>query len=882
MSNDSPNPVVWLAPSDRPALYWRDDVVSHSDLLARAYAVADLFPLAPGGRVVLFAENRPEWIAAFYAVVAKRGIAVPVDALSPADEVAHVLRTVSPAVAVCSAKTLPVLRQAVADAPGVPAPRILSMDDPSFPAALRAPKSATLSPIAAGAPDAPAAILFTSGTTGKPKGVVLTYANMQTNLDSVCRRVPIFTPETRVFALLPLHHILPLMGTVVAPLFVGGVIILAHSLDPADMVAGLQRRKATLLIGVPRLYALLHKAIMENLTRTAPGRFLFALARRAGSLRASRIILAPVHRKFGGCLRQMVSGGAALDRQVARDLADCGFEILEGYGMTECAPMIAFPRPGRVRLGSCGNPCIPDSVRIEAGEICARGPHVTPGYWNDPAETAAALSDGWLHTGDLGYLDSNGYLFITGRKKELLVLPNGKKVNPSELEEKLLPIAGATVRELAVTMRDGLLHLLVVPARGLDNDVPADQAARFRRDLLEPYNRLVPPAKKITRLTVVPSDLPKTRLDKVKRHELPALAIGTRASAEASPETAPAVPPALADAYAALARFIANDLDCPGVAPGSTWDLDLALDSLSRLSLLVFLQNTFGVKWPENIFATHKTVLDLLRATDERKTCFNPGATGWNQILQTPHAPHLPHDLLPNLKNAAAAKLRRDPKPAGPAAPAAAPAESAPAEPPLDLPRSSFLQPLLRDFFAFFLRLLFRVRASGREHIPGGPCIFAPNHQSYIDGLFVSMFIPRPVLRRTCYYAKAKHVRGPLVALARNCNVIVVHEGLDVGDSIRKMALALRQGRNLVIFPEGTRSADGTLGEFRATFARLAAELRVPVIPVALRGTGRALPRGHHFPRLRTRVDVTFLPPLSGTDPALLADETRAALTPYV
>ena len=265
-----------------------------------------------------------------------------------------------------------------------------------------------------------------------------------------------------------------------------------------------------------------------------------------------------------------------------------GFEVLEGYGMTECAPMITFPRPGAIRLGSCGNPCLPDSVRIEDGEVLARGPHVFPGYWKNPEATAEAIQDGWLHTGDLGYLDSENYLFITGRKKEIIVLTNGKKVNPAELEEKLASLS-PDIKDVAVTLRDDLLHALIVPVPGLLDGVPVNQAEHFRWNLLEPYNHLAPPSKKITQLTILSGDLPKTRLGKLKRHELRALAIGTY-----SPN-AVAMPLAeeLGPAYEAFERFLRTELECLRVGPNAHWEMDLALDSLARLSVLVFIENTF-------------------------------------------------------------------------------------------------------------------------------------------------------------------------------------------------------------------------------------------------------------------------------------------------
>ncbi|HPC20104.1 MAG TPA: AMP-binding protein [Kiritimatiellia bacterium] len=827
-----------LHPRAKPAIVWRDTPLSYSDLLTHAAALAALYPSAPGDRVVIFSENRPEWIAALYAIWRNRGVVVPVDAFSPAGEVAYILEQTGPVAAFCSSKTLPVLKDALRGLPEL-APQILCFDVEEFPPV---PFGAGLAePLASGAADELAAILYTSGTTGAPKGVMLNFGNLLTNLESVCDRVPIFRPESRIFALLPLHHILPLMGCILAPLYSGGTIVLAHSLDPAEMISTMKQHRVTILIGVPRLYALFRKAIIDKLFHSPIGRLLYRLSAAIGRLGVSRVLLRPVQKKFGGSLRQMVSGGAPLDRAVARDLAICGFEILEGYGMTECAPMITFPRPGAIRLGSCGNPCLPDSVRIENGEVLARGPHVFPGYWKNPDATAEAIQDGWLHTGDVGYLDSDNYLFITGRKKEIIVLPNGKKVNPAELEDKLMTLS-PDIKDVAVTFRDDLLHALIQPVSGFLGGVPAQQAEHFRWNLLEPYNRLAPPAKKITQLTIVSVDLPKTRLGKLKRHELAALAVGTF-SGDSTPEPKPAD---LGPAYVAFDRFLRTELECLRVSPGAHWEMDLALDSLARLSVLVFIEKTFGVKLPESVFQEYPTVLALAKHADENRIFFRQGAGAWDSLLK-----------------------------------------ARPEDPQMDLPRSTWVHPFLKTLLGCLLRLCFRVRAEGQAHLPTHePCILVANHQSYIDGLFVSMFLTNPFLRRTYYYAKRKHVKkGLLEWLAGRCNVIVVEVGRDVQISIQMMVQAVRRGGNLLIFPEGTRSADGQIGDFRSTFAAMALELDVPVIPVAISGAIRALPRGKRLPRFLTRVTVRFLPRMSAdnrTSEVNLAEATRELIAQHL
>ena len=823
-----------LRPLPKTAIFWKDTEISYADLLAHSAALASLYFSSPGERIVVFSENRPEWVSALCSIWRNRCVLVPVDSFSPASELAYILGQTEPVAIFCSAKTSPVVKEALRSLPAA-SPRVICFDAEDFPAM---PSGAIAStPLASGPAESLAAILFTSGTTGAPKGVMLTFGNLKVNLESVCERVPIFNPGCRVFALLPAHHILPLMGCILGPLYAGGSIVMAHSLDPAEMIATMKRHRATILVGVPRLYALFRKAIIDKLFHSPVGRLLYRLSAAIGHLSVSRHLLLPVQKKFGGHLRQMISGGAPLDREVARDLAVCGFEILEGYGMTECAPMITFPRPGAVRLGSCGNPCLPDSVRIQDGEVLARGPHVFAGYWKNPEATAEAIQEGWLHTGDLGYLDSDNYLFITGRKKEIIVLPNGKKVNPAELEEKLAGLS-PEIKEVAVTFRDDLLHALIVPVAGFLAGVPAQQAEHFRWNLLEPYNRIASPAKKITQLTIVQDDLPKTRLGKLKRHELAALAVGTF-----SGDSTPAPKPEdLGPAYAAFDRFLRTELECLRVAPSAHWEMDLALDSLARLSVLVFIEKTFGVRMPETVFREFPTVLALAKRADETRLYFRETAGGWDALLK-----------------------------------------ARPAEAPLDLPRSGWIHPFLKNLFGLGLRLGFRVRAEGRENLPAqGSCILVANHQSYIDGLFVSMFLTNAFLRRTFYYAKRKHVRNALFEwLARHSNVIIVEVGRDVQLSLQKMAQALREGGNLIIFPEGTRSTDGMLGDFKSTFAALALELNIPVIPIALSGAYLALPRGKRLPRFFTRVTVRFLPPVSDADRAdehRLAEATRDAI----
>jgi len=217
--------------------------------------------------------------------------------------------------------------------------------------------------------------------------------------------------------LLPLHHILPLAGSVVAPLYSRGTAVFTPSLQSEDVVETLQKHKINIIVAVPRFYSMIRKSIREKIDSNKVASLLFKLAEKIDSPKFSKKLFKKVHEKFGGEIEYMVCGGAKLDENVDRDFRTLGFEVLEGYGMTECSPMITFTRPGRVRIGSPGEAFPGMEIKMEDGEILTRGPNVMKGYYNKPEETAKALKNGWLYTGDLDYIDEEGFLFVTGRKK---------------------------------------------------------------------------------------------------------------------------------------------------------------------------------------------------------------------------------------------------------------------------------------------------------------------------------------------------------------------------------------------------------------------------------------------------------------------------------
>ncbi|MBI2117149.1 MAG: AMP-binding protein, partial [candidate division NC10 bacterium] len=403
---------------------------------ARTLAAAlGLAGARPGDRVALVSENRPEWTVAYFAVAAAGATAVPLDVQLSDAEVANVLRHAGCRMAIASGKQAP--RLLGVDAGGAAPLRVVDLDAEgsgdrvlAFRAILREAGASAPPSLPSVQDDALASILYTSGTTGTPKGVMLSHSNFLANARSVLD-FGLVNAEDNLLALLPLHHAFPFMVQLIL-LYSGAHLTFLASLKAPDLLACMQETGVTLLVGVPQLFYMLHKGIFDEIgRRPLPLRFLMQwLLRLSGALRPlginlGRIVFAPVHRKFGGRIHFMASGGARLDPVIARDFLALGFTMTEGYGLTETAPVVCFNPLGRVRPGSVGIPLPGVEVKIVnpdvegVGEIAIRGPNVMQGYYQNSAATAEVMRDGWFLSGDLGVLSADGYLTITGRAKEV-------------------------------------------------------------------------------------------------------------------------------------------------------------------------------------------------------------------------------------------------------------------------------------------------------------------------------------------------------------------------------------------------------------------------------------------------------------------------------
>jgi long-chain acyl-CoA synthetase len=791
----------------KTALVSGEDKITYKDLGQRISAFASHFSDLNNKNIAIYSENIPEWIYAFYGIWMNQCIAVPIDFMAGVDDVSFILNDCKPEIIFCSKDKTNTLKTALKHVKYEPVIYILEEIDIEN---RQSPEDFHIHYNS----DDTAVIIYTSGTTGSPKGVMLSYDNLIANIEAVTKDVRIILPPDRLMILLPLHHIFPLIGTLIIPFYIGATTVLCPSLNADDIIKILQTNKINILIGVPRLFSLIRKGIIDKINQNKIAKVFLTIARILKSKTFSRVLFKEVHRKLGGHIRHIVSGGAALDPIIGKDFNALGFDILEGYGMTEAAPMISFTRPNELKPGSAGKIVPGVKVEIRDGEIVASGRNIMQGYYNRPDETDNILKNNWLYTGDLGHIDKSGRIFITGRKKEIIVLSNGKNINPIEIEQKLEK-SSELIKEAGVFLSNDKLCAIVVPETknaSLQNE--DDIVSTIKNQVIFNYNKNATQSKRILKTYISYNELPRTRLSKIQRFKLEEVALDLT---NPKPKTESAVVTETIE-LKTLIGFLEEQVR-ERVFPTDSLTDDIALDSLSKVTLLVYIENTFGIEIKEEEFFKFRTVIQLADYIHEKKTRISPEKINWKDILKEKIV--------------------------------------------FNVPKAGFSFNLFNWSYRAIINTFFRLRTKGSKNIPEGPCIIAANHQSHLDGFVIATLLRRKVMRDTYIYAKEKHWQKWWQRfLARKNNIILMDINKDIRLSIQKMAEVLRKGKNLIIFPEGTRSTNGKLGDFKKTFAILSSELDIPIIPVAINGAFNIFPTGAKFPKLFGKVSVEFLNPV--------------------
>jgi long-chain acyl-CoA synthetase len=808
------------------------ETVTYGEFLGYTNGIASYLVrsrIKSGDRIAIVSESRVEWCAAYLGILLSGGIAVPVDAQLGATEVANLLTDSSVVLAFHSLRTEANIKGLV---------NTVNFDSSLFRDILNTPHLGSYPTISE---EDLASIVYTSGTTGRPKGVMLTHRNFCSDAKAVIS-ANILNRGDNVLSILPLHHTYPFMCTFLVPLFLGATITYPSGMKGPELVATVKEKGVTILVAVPQLLELIRNGILRKF-QEMPAVFsliLQGLLRISGKLRKTagintgKVIFRSVHRAFGERFRFFASGGARLDPQVMEDLEALGFTILEGYGLTETSPVVTFNPLGKRKPGSAGRPLPAAEIKIlnpsdsGEGEIAIRGPMVMKGYYRNSEETSEVLRDGWFMTGDLGYLNEENYLFITGRAKEMIVLSSGKKVYPEETEKEYLKIP--LIKEICVTgaeEREAVesLHALIVP----NFDYARKERIGNINDALKwgirEVSMTLPPYMRLKGFIIYQDPLPRTPLGKLKRYMIKDLLKQEKGEGQEKREEdrtlmSDDVGKAVVECIIPLLR------ERVPVRASDNLELDLGLDSLQRIELVVSIERAFSMKLPETFVSEVQNVDELVQKIKEFKA---KGVVGENE--RPPAEDFFTAEI--NEKEKRRIGFRQGA---------------------LERAVTVVLLSIIRLIF----KLFFSLRVKGVENLLGPPFIIAPNHSSNLDGFALASSLPRGIFERCFFQGFQIYFTGwGLSLFGRLAHAIPIDPETFLGNALRLSSYVLRNRRILCIFPEGGRSSDGEIMPFKKGMGILAIKHNVPAVPTLIEGTFKALPKGAFWPKAST-VSVTF------------------------
>ena len=686
-------------------------------------------------------------------------------------------------------------------------------------------------------PDDLAVLIYTSGTTGTPKGVPLTHGNIFFETTG-CQEVMHISDQEVVLSVLPLFHVFAQVINLWVIASVGAKVCYVKELAPAELTRAFETNEITLLTGVPRLWYLFHKKIFDGVAaQPKPVQWLFAgMLKTNGFLRDTfkinlgNKLFKKVHNGFGGKLSITISAGSRFDEKIARDYHSLGFTLIQGYGLTETCGAVTSTRFEDNVVGSVGLAVNHAEIKLGelndegAGEVLIKGKMVFSGYYKNPEATKEAFTeDGWFKSGDLGKLDKNGHLFIVGRLKDVIVLPNGKNIHPEDLEVHYLK--SPLVEEMAIlgikdesSAHAGAEKLIAVVVPDFaylkaNNIANSKEAIRYELDDL---GRSLPEYQRVRNYVIHTEPLPRTATRKVKRFQLqkeiennglgdqeagPKKALELSSSDQALLET---------NAGKAVVSVIKNNVkDVDIVHPKMNLEIDLGLDSLSRAEVFAGLEQAFNTDFDGNEAAQALTVADTINLVQKH-------VGGTDAAL----------DISASLNWG---KIVRDSEP--------------------DFPEVQGIlenRPIFIAFafavykcFNLFSRVFFKLEVSGIEelHKMKRPFLITPNHQSFLDPFVLTSNYPYDIFKSTFHVGASEFFQSPFMQwVAKLLSVVPIDPDTQLMKAMKAGAIGLRNGKVLNIYPEGERAYDGELHDFKKGAAILATELDMPILPVALDG----------------------------------------------
>lgn len=800
----------------------RKEQYTYADLRELATRVAGFLAsegIKQGDRVMLVSGNAPEWGMTYFGVLKAGATCIPCDPESSTAEILTFARAGNAAGIICSEAIIndhPDLRERLQE---LGLARLWTYQEVfALPDEQTEDERIAMLPQRAHAQSV-ASLIFTSGTTGQPKGVMLSHRNL-TSMVSMLSSVFDMTTRDGVLSVLPLHHTFEFSTGFLTPLSRGAQITYLPELTSDALARAIKNGHVTGMVGVPALWELLHRRIKNRLYERSDwiGKTADNLIRANAWLRDKtpinfgQVLFYPIHEGLGGRIRYFISGGSALSEKIQRDFHGLGFTILEGYGLTEASPVLTVTRPeNRMLTGTVGKPLPGVEVRIAdpdasgVGEVIARGPNVMLGYYEDETATRKTLIDRWLYTGDLGRVDDEGNLYLVGRSKEIIVDTNGKNVYPDELEE----VYGDSpyVKELSIVgLPDGIGEKVACLVVADDEyDISLSRAALHR--LVEEHFREVsaslPYYKRIKVLYFTDIELPRTATRKVKRREVVQI-IESLDESQRSGRRGGVKETANADSLWLLG-LVASVSNRPRSEVSIDSRLsDLGFDSLMFVELATSIESAGGsISAPER----------------------------FNEIQDV-------RELLTVVSRQAGASLKQESRP-----------EEHKKDEEIHVPSfvrtagnrtGDFLQRFLYDQFL-------RTHYEGRSNIPPHTnFLVAANHCSHLDMGLTKMALGEfgkdmVALAAADYFFDTKYKRA---VMENFTNLVPMERTGSLRQSLRHARSFLDQGYNALIFPEGTRSMTGIMADYKPVVGYLALHARVGILPMYLVGTYEAMPKG--------------------------------------
>lgn len=798
---------MFLNRGDRLALVdFNDKKINYTELVNNVkYYSENVVTAGKDDFGLILMENRPEWIYTYFALWDRKAVPIALDSTSNGKEILYILEDSGPKFIICSDETEKNVKEAVLlyDKGQV---TVINVDshliDENKMEIIKKGDFELENPEG----DSIATMLYTSGTTGFPKGVMLTFNNLSSELEGLEKK-NLLEPSDQILALLPFHHVLPLTATVLIILKYQASIVFVKKIASKEILEALDKNNVTALVGVPRVFKLFYDGIKQQIDSKFITRTIYKLMTKIKSFKIRRKVFVKVHEKFGGELTFIVSGGAKLDPEIGEFYETLGIYVQEGYGLTETSPVIAVNTRKERKIGTVGKKLDNIEAKIVDEELWVKGPIVMKGYYNKPEKTAEVITeDGWFKTGDLASIDDEGYITIRGRRNSMIVLSNGKNIDPEKLENKVIEKSKKLIKELGVFGHNDKLVAIIVPdllecrKQGITN------IKAYIKNIVEDYNLTVHNYEKILDYKLYEEELPKTRVGKLRRFMLPELYLKTNVKKKKVEEPDNEV-------YRLLKDYI-KKLKGIEAQPEENLELEIGMDSLDIVEFFAYVENSFGIQLDEEKFSEISNLKSLSEYINEKATKIESGEVDWKKIIE-----------------------------------AAPPVEE----------KNRWATRVLRPLFDLTIKLYFRLKRVDRDKLSDKPQIFVSNHQSFIDSLVLGSLLPAGILYNTIFLAIDWYFKkGILKLLVSHGNVVLIDINKNIKKSVEEIAGNVKAGKNVLIFPEGARTKDGKVAEFKKVFAIIAKELNVDVQCLGIKGAFEAYSRYMKFPKPK-KIEVAVL-----------------------